>query len=480
MSERRVPCPRCGVKIIEGARKCRACKEWIGERPRVTAVSASTLSGREPRLARAAVTVASGIAAVAIATITSLKSPVGEAPPLTALAPEGAAPAGGAGPGEPEPAAPDPAAIGVDEPEPPPPPPSPRRRWRARDFRIGDVHPLDLVFNPAGASIYVSGDDASLREYKLSTGDVLHKASVPAQGDHIRLLFDRYVAVLRHVDAARIPVMDTTAWDRDPILLDVGRSPGDIVALPDGKTVIAATTDTKRVTKFELPTGTRIANITLPHATGQLFLVQAEGRPYVGALGALTHGGRPAGAWIDLFDPSELPFGATRRSIAVGREPRPGAITADGGALFFPDRLSNTAVLMRVAGVTETKKTPVGLGPTAGFLLHGDRYGVTLNAEARTATVIDLATMTVKSTLPFRGVPRTGVTSPDGKTLFVALGGTDWPPTGSGVAVIAGDPPMVVASLPTGKGACAVAVSKDGSRAAVASYWDRSITVLER
>ena len=28
--------------------------------------------------------------------------------------------------------------------------------------------------------------------------------------------------------------MDTTTWDRDPILLDVGRSPGDIVPLPDG------------------------------------------------------------------------------------------------------------------------------------------------------------------------------------------------------------------------------------------------------
>ncbi|WP_434043528.1 MULTISPECIES: YncE family protein [Sorangium] len=470
MSERRVPCPSCGVRVVEGARKCRACKAWLGERPRG---SSASLSGREPRLARVSVSVASGVAAVIIATLTSLKSPVGEAPPLTALTPEGAA-----SPEVPD-DAPNPAAFGPD-PTPPPPPPEPTGRWRARDFRIGDVHPLDVVFNPSGTSIYVSGDDASLREYKLESGELLHKASVPAQGDHIRLLFDRYVAVLRHEDAARIPVMDTTAWDRDPVLLDVGRSPGDIVALPDGRTVVAATTDTKRVTKFELPTGVRLANITLPHATGQLFLVQAEGRPYIAALGALTHAGRPAGAWIDLFDPSESPFGATRRSIAVGREPREGDITADGGAVFFPDRLSNTAILLRVAGVTETRKAPVGVGPTAGYLLHDDRYGITLNADARTASVIDLSTMAVKSTLPFRGVPRTGVTSPDRRTLFVALGGTQWPPVGSGVAVIAGDPPKVVASLPTGKGACAVAVSKDGARAVVASYWDRSITVLEQ
>ena len=27
--ERRIPCPRCKAPILEGARKCRACKQWI-------------------------------------------------------------------------------------------------------------------------------------------------------------------------------------------------------------------------------------------------------------------------------------------------------------------------------------------------------------------------------------------------------------------------------------------------------------------
>jgi DNA-binding beta-propeller fold protein YncE len=244
--------------------------------------------------------------------------------------------------------------------------------------------------------------------------------------------------------------------------------------------VVAATVDSKRVSRFELPSGARIANMTLPHATGQLFVVRANGRPHVGALGVLTHAGRPAGAWIDLFDPDEKPFGATRRSIAAGRDPGAGAVTADGGALFFPDRVSNTATLMSVFGVTQSKQVAVSGEPTAAFLLTGDRYGITLNAEARTASVIDVGIMAVVGTLPLRGVPCAGVTSPDRKTLFVSLGGEDRPPTGSGVDVIAGDPPKVVASLPTGKGACAIAVSKDGAQAAVASYQDRSITLLNR
>lgn len=462
----RVPCPFCKAPILEGARKCRACKKWIAE-PRP-----SREIRENRRLPRTAVIVASAVATVMAVIVTSGESQVGEAPPLTALTSASA--------GSPA-AAPAPAAIGPEpEPEPEPVPADPDKRFRTRDILLGDAHPLDIVFHPKGTSIYVSADDGTLREYSVKTGDFVHKASVPAQGDHIRLLFDRYIAVLRHEDAARIPVMDTTRWDRDPVLLEVGEAPGDIIELGDGKSVVAATTTTNRVARFELPSGARVANITLPHATGQLFLVQAEGRPYVGAMGMLTRGGRAAGAWIDLFDPNETPFGATRRSISVGREPGAGSVSADGGAVFFPDRVSNMATLLRVAGTTEVKETAVAQGPEAGFLMAGDRYGVTLNRGARTASVIDLATMKVQSTLMLNGVPRSGAVSRDGSMLFVALGGSEWPPKGSGVVIIAGDPPKVTSSLSTGKGAIAVAVSKDGSKAAVASYYDKSITLLEQ
>jgi DNA-binding beta-propeller fold protein YncE len=468
--EKRVPCPRCKALILDGAKKCRSCKAWLDGR------------GESAGLPRAALIVTTAVSTVMAVLVSSRESPVGEAPPLTKLGVDSASPAG---------SAPSPGAIGPDiEPEPEPLPPDPNRPWHAREIKIGEVHPLDIAWSPSGKSLYVSADDATLREYRIKTGDLVHQASVPAQGDQIRLLFGRWVAVLRHQDAARIPVMDTTTWDRDPILLDVGQSPGDIIEMPDGRTVVAASIEGKRVSRFDIVTGTRLSDITLPHATGQLFLVRAEKRPYVAAMGALTHAGRPAGAWLDLFDPNESPFGATRRSISVGREPRFGAVTADGGALFFPDRVSSTALLLHVAGTTDAWQAPVDALPEAGFLMDDDRYGVTINSGARTATVVALPHgagsggktphMEVLSTLMLSGVPCSGETSPDRRTLFVSLGGTEKPPKGSGVDIIAGDPPKVVGSLPTGKGGCAVAVSRDGARAAVASYYSRTITILEQ
>lgn len=474
MSEKRVPCPACKALIVEGARKCRACKTWI-------ALPSVSIPERVPPTA---FFVAAGVATVMAIVVTGRQSAVGEAPPLSALAGDQAS-ANASG-------IPAPNALGPEiEPEPDPPPPDPNKPWHAREIRIGDVHPLDIAFGPRGQSVYISADDATLREYRIKSGDLVHKASVPAQGDQIRLLYNRWVAVLRHHDAARIPVMDTTTWDHDPMLLDVGQSPGDIIEMPDGRTVVAASMEGKRVSHFDLITGTRLADITLPHATGQLFLVRAEKRPYVAAMGALTHGGHPAGAWVDLFDPSEGPFGATRRSISIGREPRDGAVTADGSAIFFPDRIANTATLLNVSSTTDVKHVSVGSSPEAGFLMNDDRYGVTINSASRTASVVALPPrvapqgskalgIDVKATLKLSGSPCSGETSPDRRTLFVSLGGREKPPKGSGVDIIGGDPPRVLGSLPTGKGACAVAVSKDGSRAAVASYYGRSITILEQ
>ena len=75
--------------------------------------------------------------------------------------------------------------------------------------------------------------------------------------------------------------------------------------------------------------------------------------------------------------------------------------------------------------------------------------------------------------------PRDGAMSRDGKALFVSLGNTHWPPRGAGAVVIAGDPPNVVAELQTGRGASRVATSPDGKRAAIASWLDKSVTIIE-
>ena len=472
-ADKRIPCPHCGTPIFEGAYKCRGCRKWLSMPP-----GSQHARQRPPRLGRSATLLMAAVVAVVAVLLAGNKSPVGDAPPLTPLTSSAKVPAA---PHEPAPAALGPGTVGGDarakreldalaaEPQP----------WRSRQIKI-DVHPLDLAFTSDGTGLFVSADDASLRQYDVESGRLLHMSSVPAQGDRIRVIAERYVAVVPLGHAAHIPVVDTENWDREPILLLVGRDPADIVALPGGHSVVAASRTGKRLSWWDLDTAQRIADIKLPHATRNLYLVRAHDRPYVAAMGMLSRGKRPVGAWLDLFDPAETPFGATRRSISVGRDPGDGAVSADGSSILFVDRVSNTASLLRVDSVSEAVSAPVGIGPRAAFLLNRDKHGVTIDATARTATVLSLPALDRVGTLMLHGEPRDGATSPDGETLFVSLGGTSWPPSGSGAVVISGDPPQVVATVDTGRGAARVAVSPDGRRAAVVNFLDRAITFIER
>ena len=368
--------------IIDGARKCRSCKKWLNK-------------GMRPPTKRAIAMVAGAAMALGVGFLTNQGSPVAEAPPLTPL--------GTAAPSVDD-ANPSPVEMAPDQTTQTAPAEDeqsklvtddgqPVRSWRSREFSV-DVHPLDVAFSASGRSVYVTTDDASLREYHVASGQLMRVVKVPVRGDRIRVLHDRWVAVIQNEGAAHIPIVDTKVWEKEPLLLVVGMQPADILALPGTTTAVAAAKRGKRLTWFDLQDGTLKANITVPHTTTQLYVLQSgSGRHYVGAMGHMFRAGQPAGAWIDLFDPSESPFGATRRSISAGRDPRTGAVTADGSKLLYADRAANTVSLISVDQITNVKTATVGQGPVAAFLMHGDHYGISLDAGGRTATVVDIQKM---------------------------------------------------------------------------------------
>ena len=463
MSEglRSVPCSLCRRPILEGARKCKHCKGWQPEKSRTP---------------RAAIMMFTTIASVFSVIVTSQESVVESAPPLTALA------------GDPAPAtsstAPTAAAPAPVLPERRPPATPPKKDWKARELRMGDVHPLDLCFSKSGQSLYVSADDATLREYRVDTGEIVHKATIPVKGSRIVCFAERYVALLNSDPAVtQVPVFDVTRWDRDPVLLEVGAGPTDLVEMNDG-TVIVGGSKSHRLSRFALPSGRLLDDMTLPQAASQVFLLHTTAGHSLAALGALSHEGRPDGAWMDLFDPKESPFGATRRSIAIGRDPRAGSVTRAGSSLLFPDFAANTAKLVDVGEETRAHSVDVGQGPIAAFIMRDDLYGVTLNVTARTATTIDLPLLSSAdkasvTTLMLPDEPRRGRLSEDRSLLFVSLGPAGEPARGRGVVVIGGEPPEILTSLETGIGVDTVAVAPDGARAAVATYFAKSITLIE-
>ena len=462
--EPRFPCPACQSLMLVGAQKCPTCRRWI--------------DAASPRKSRGVWSLAVVLFVIASGGILALArrrpSPVGEAPPLTRMSAAGHNEA--AASGEPSPAdlGPPTAGSAVEKPA----VPANERPWWTHSIRV-DVHPLDAVFSDDGKTVYASGDDAKIRAYDVATGKLTHLLSVPAQGDRLKLLHGRYLAVIQRHEAPHIPLVDVQTWNREPVLLHVGSEAADVIPLPDGKTLLSASSKGRKVGWYDAASGRNLGELRVPHEPDRLFLMHGNNRLFVGALGTTRQGDVPTSASLELFDPTEKPFGATRRSVSLGRDPRGGAVAPDGKTLLVADRLSNSAWLFQVEGNVRPVSIPVGQAPIGAFILDG-RHGITLDSQARTATVIDLETQKRGNSLLLPGTPGAGATSPDGTWLAVSLGGATWPPTGAGVVMIAGSPPHIVARRETGEGAGKVAISRDGLRAVVACYAARELVLIER
>ncbi len=225
-------------------------------------------------------------------------------------------------------------------------------------------------------------------------------------------------------------------------------------------------------------------------------------------------------AWIaNRFDNTVMPYdprtNALGPSIAVGEEPRDGALTPDNRRFFVADRSAQAVsvvdtVAQRVIATVHVgnspngtaisrdgstvwvadyddgtiqsidtaslrASTPIAVGAGPRFIAvapNGDRVYVS-NQRANTVSAIDTRTRRVIASWPAGAMPTGLALSPDGSTLFVADNGS------RSVTVIDTTDGRMLATIPAGVEAQMVAVSPDGSRAFVPNYASNTLTPID-
>ncbi len=225
-------------------------------------------------------------------------------------------------------------------------------------------------------------------------------------------------------------------------------------------------------------------------------------------------------AWIaNRFDNTVMPYdpqtNALGPSIAVGQEPRDGALTPDNRRYFVADRSAQAVsvvdtVAQRVIATIHVGNSPngtaisrdgttvwvanyddgtiqaidtaslrasapiaVGSGPRyIAIAPDGTRLYVT-DQRANSVSVVDTRTHAVVATWKTGATP-TGVSlSPDGRTLYVANNGTQ------NVTVINTTDGRTLATIPAGVEAQMVAVSPDGTKAFVPNFSSDTLTPID-
>lgn len=199
------------------------------------------------------------------------------------------------------------------------------------------------------------------------------------------------------------------------------QSPADLVATPDGQTILVACATANRVAVFDVATQKVIANIPVKGSPSGLALSADGARLYVTCAA-------PQGsvAIIDLAKRKAVD------SIAAGHTPVAPVLSADGRQLFVCNRFNNEVAVIDLAAKKTVRRIPVVREPVSAAVTKDGKFLLVANhlhagradadSVSAVVSVIDLAAGKVMKELPLpngSGLLRDIRVSPDGKTAAV-------------------------------------------------------------
>lgn len=138
-----------------------------------------------------------------------------------------------------------------------------------------------------------------------------------------------------------------------------------------------------------------------------------------GRLGFAAFGEGSALAVLDLGTQEVL------KTLELGRLPWRAYPTADGSHMIIPNNGDATVSIVSTSSLEEVARLP-GAADMTG--VNSDAFGTTAFVISRgedKLVVLDLVEMRSAGEIPLPSAPETGVTTPDGKKLYVALSGSD-------------------------------------------------------
>ena len=460
MTEVRLACPRCGYRARAGATRCAGCRADLH-----TGASLARDGAGARRTRLLAVGAGLGVLATMGVAVWSSRPPgatraVPEAPRAEVSRSAAAVPdvARGSEVARAHPGA-----------------------WALRtvaQVQVGGV-PGAVVFAGVPEHVWVAtGTGQSVVEIDPASGVVLSTLPAGQLTEALAVVHGRWLIAWHYWMSSALTVWDLAQPDRPRQSLPIGRNLADVLALPDGESMLVSACQSHTVKRVHLPDLRVTGAVTFPRAVGRMIPVQSHGRFSAAVMGGVFRiwwsgrGSTPIGAWVDLIDPGETPFAATRRSISAGRQPRDPDVAFGGTRLIFPDRVSNQVTSVDLEGSTPPQTIGVGVRPERVVVLPGDRYALSLDAVSRSLTVMGLQPLAYETTLPLEAAPTSAAVSPVRGYAAISLGGARG--DGEGVVLVAGTPPRIVARGTTGRGPLDVAASADGSTLATA---DRGGTV---
>ena len=291
---------------------------------------------------------------------------------------------------------------------------------------VGNVPHQVAVSDSLGKLVVSNTQDNTISIVDLATMTVEATVALDVEPEHMQVSPGGGMIAVGNIGAGTISLVSLTE-NRETARVVGLFEPHNLTFSPDGALLYVANLGANHVSVIDVAAGVVVNEIRV--ADPAAFAALDSGGEYQGIinvtatpdgrLGFAAHGEGDTMAVIDLRTQE------TVKHIALGDEPWRAFSTADGRYMLVPNNGDRTVSVISVAELEVVATLPGAADMTGINTGWFETTAFVISRGEQKAVVIDLVEMAVVGEIALPGSPETGVVSPDGAKLYIALSGSD-------------------------------------------------------
>ena len=293
---------------------------------------------------------------------------------------------------------------------------------------VGRVPHQVVVADGAGKLVASNTADNTISIVDLKTLETLALVALDLEPEHMELSPGGDLLAVGNIAAGTVSLV-SLAEDRELARVDGLIEPHNLTFSPDGSLLYVANLGADHVSVVDVAEARVVNAITVADPTP---VAAVEGAPNAefqgiinvtatpdGKLGFAAHGEGNTLSVIDLE--TQRPI----KEIALGELPWRAFGTADGRYMIVPNNGDRTVSVIDTGSLEVVATLPGAEDMTGVNTGWFESTAFVISRGEDKAIVIDLTTLEVVGEIALPGTPETGVTTPDGTKLYVALSEAD-------------------------------------------------------
>ena len=293
-------------------------------------------------------------------------------------------------------------------------------------IEVGNVPHQVVIADRLGKMVASNTEDNTVSIIDLSTPERAKTLLLDVEPEHMELAPNGATLAVGNIGAGTVSLLSLHE-DRELARIEGLFEPHNLTFSPDGSLLYVANLGADHISVIDVAEAELISEISVVGPTPVAAAADAEEyqgiinvtRTPDGRFGFAAHGEGNSLAVVDLRSFEKV------KDIALGELPWRAFSTADGRFMLVPNNGDETVSVISTSSLEVVATLPGAEDMTGVNTGWFETVAAVVSRGDDKLVLIDLVEMAPAGEIALPGTPETGVTTPDGRKLYVALSGSD-------------------------------------------------------